>query len=104
MGPFDGRFITTSAIDQADILAEVLVTPEQCGPESGYGLVFRYVDLNNHYILTIFCNNTYVITGRAGGRLIGGETAPLPNGVNASDPVQHKLSILTTSSTFYIFL
>jgi hypothetical protein len=104
VGPFDGRYISTTAVDQADLYAQIETAPQQCNEGGGYGLLFRFVDGSNYYLITIYCNDRYSLVGRVNGSLLGQALAhgTLPPGISASDP--HTLGVLTQAANLSIFM
>lgn len=104
VGPFDGRYISTTAVDEADLFAQIETVPQQCNEGGGYGLLFRFVDGSNYYLITIYCNDRYSLVGRVDGSLLPQALAhgSLPPGVSASDP--HTLGVLTQGANLSIFL
>ncbi|GAB4471084.1 MAG: hypothetical protein Kow00124_07870 [Anaerolineae bacterium] len=106
VGPFDGGFITTTAVNQADLYASVEVLPVECPPRGGYGLLFRYNDAGSYYAFTVYCDNTFAVTGRVGGALVGLGVEPgtLPAGLDASSAVVHTVAVLTRGGEFTLYL
>lgn len=102
LGPFDARFITTSTVNQADIYTQVDVNPEECVTGGGYGLLFRYIDASNYYLVTLYCDNTFAVVARIGGSVTGGA---LVSGslTGANNPTSHKLGVLSQGSAHTIY-
>ncbi|MBN1313586.1 MAG: hypothetical protein JXB30_19430 [Anaerolineae bacterium] len=102
IGPFDARLVTTTAVDRRDMYAQVEVTPKQCPAKTGYGLIFRYTDTGNYYLLTIFCDKTFTVGGRDSGSVFGNNNA-LPEGLDSADPSAHYIGVLAQGDnyTFY---
>ena len=106
VGPFDGRFIWTTAVDQPDLFASIEATPSECPPRGGYGLAFRFKDLDNYYLFTVFCDNTYTVVARINGALsgVGLEASALPGGLDAGSVSTHTVGVLTSGSDFSLYL
>jgi len=106
VGPFDGRFITTTAIDTDDLYAQVEATPESCLEGGGYGLLFRFSDNGNYYLYNVYCNNTYTVIARVNGSLAPSALShgPLPGSVRVSDAYPNTLGVLTTGDRFTLYL
>ncbi len=104
VGPYDGRYITTTAIDEADYYAEVEVYPEQCGEGGGYGLLFRYLDGANYYQITIYCNNRHSLIGRVNGSLLPSALShgSLPDNLTAD--ASHSIGVMTKGTSLMVFL
>ncbi len=99
------RYLTTAAIDRADLYVQVEVTPDKCPSGGGYGLFFRFKDADNYYALTVFCDGRVTVYLRAGGTLNPDPflDTTLPNGLSAVGPQTHRLGVLTSGSTFTIY-
>jgi hypothetical protein len=106
IGPFDARFMATTAVDRRDIYTQVEVAPDTCPTGGGYGLLFRFADAGNYYLVTIFCDNTFSVSAKVGGTIVGGVFAdgPLPGGVDATSPVAHKLGVLSQGDAHTLYL
>ncbi len=78
LGPFDARFFTTNGIEAGDSYTQVDVTVEECPPEGGYGLIFRYTSESGYYQFTLFCSGTYSGLARVDGRPSGGTSGDTP--------------------------
>ncbi len=106
VGPFDGGFITTTAVNQANLYASVEALPAECPPRGGYGLLFRYNDAGSYYAFTVYCDNTFAVTARMSGAVValGVEPGALPAGLEASSPVTHTVAVLTRGSEFTLYL
>ena len=105
LGPAALRYLTTAAIDRADLYAQVEVTPDQCPTGGGYGLFFRFKDAGNYYALTIFCDNRVTVYLRTDNVL---NPTPLldttlPDDLSAAGPQTHRLGVLTSGSNFAIY-
>jgi hypothetical protein len=105
IGPFDARFMATTAVDRRDIYTQVEAAPDTCPTGGGYGLLFRFVDAGNYYLVTIFCDNTFSVSAKVGGTIVGGVFAdgPLPGGVDATGPVAHKLGVLSQGDAHTLY-
>ncbi len=104
IGPNALRYLSTTAVDVADMYAQVEVLPESCPSSGGYGLFFRMADAGNYYALTIFCDNRLTVFARSAGALVGDALVDtnLPDGLDAAAPVTHNLSILAEGSSFTV--
>lgn len=79
------RYLETTVIDEADIVAEVEATPSTCPEGGGYGMFFRLSDENNYYALTIFCDGRVAVYARVDGALSDPLLeATLPDGIDAA--------------------
>jgi hypothetical protein len=106
VGPFDGRFMSTTTVDEGDLYAQVEVIPQECSQGGGYGLLFRFADEGNYYLFNVYCNNTFTIIARVNGRLAPSPLAhgPLPEEVNASSTTTHTVGVLTVGDEFTLLL
>jgi len=105
VGPYDGRFIATTAVNRSDLYAQVEATPIECVTNGGYGLMFRFSDAGNYYLLTIFCNNSFSVVSRIGGTFAGGValTGTLPAGLDAASLTTHTLGVLSRANTHTLY-
>jgi hypothetical protein len=105
IGPYDGRFIATTAVNRRDLYAQVEATPIECVASGGYGLMFRFADANNYYLLTVFCNNSFSVVSRIGGTFAGGIalTGTLPAGLDATSPTPHTLGVLSKADAHTLY-
>lgn len=99
------RYLATAAIDRADLYAQVEATPDECPSGGGYGLFFRFKDVDNYYALTVFCDGRVTVYLRTGGTLNPDPLldTTLPAGLSAVGPQTHRLGILTQGSDFTIY-
>jgi len=106
VGPFDGAFVWTTAVSQADLFASIEANPAECTGRSGYGLAIRFKDLNNYYLFTVFCDNSYTIVAKVGGALsgVGVEPGQLPSGIDAGSAQTHTLAALARGETFTLYM
>ncbi len=106
VGPFDARFITTSAINDEDYYVSIEATPQECPVGGGYGLIFRYEDIGNYHVFTLYCDNTFAVASRIGGQLVGVglERQALPAGLDAAAPESHVVSVLAVGDRFVLYL
>lgn len=104
IGPFDARFMNTSAVDRADYYVEVDVNVPECPEGTGYGLLMRQQDANNYYAYIIFCNSTYSLLARVNGSIPGGplEVGSLPDGVSAPTG-SHTLGVMARGQAITVF-
>jgi hypothetical protein len=98
------RYVTTGAINATDVYFEIQARPEACPDGGGYGLFFRFVDDENYYALTFFCDNRATVYARSGGDLIG---EPLVNtrlrtGLDASSSAPHTIGVSAQGDRFSI--
>lgn len=105
IGPYDGRFMSTTRINERDMYVQVEVSPTECPEGGGYGLLFRYIDGNNYYLLTVYCNNTFSVNARLGGHFAQSPLAsgPLPGGLDATSLVTHTLAVFTQGENFKLY-
>lgn len=108
LGPFDGRLLTTTLVNQADYYVALDAYPdaERCPARAGYGIVFRYVDNSNYYVFTVYCDNTFAVAARIGGRLIGVGVAEqtLPSGLDAKSAGPHELAVIARGTEYWVFM
>lgn len=100
----DARKYYSGGVNQRNMYAQLEVTPKQCPakPRTGYGLMFRYVDDNNYYLLTIFCDKTYTIGGLDSGSIFGDRVA-LPSGLDPTSPVVHRVGVLARGDDYTLY-
>jgi hypothetical protein len=105
VGPYDGRFIATTAINRSDLYAQVEATPIECVTNGGYGLMFRFADAGNYYLLTVFCDNSFSVVSKIGGTFAGGValTGTLPAGLDAASSTTHTLGVLSRANTHTLY-
>jgi hypothetical protein len=104
IGPFDGRFFNTTALNQADLYAQIDVTTDNCPQKAGYGLMFHFQNANNYYLVTIFCDSTYTAVAKASGSLVGLSNGKLPNGLDAAGDKVHHLGVLARGTDYTLYL
>jgi len=102
IGPFDARLVTTTAVNRRDMYAQVEVTPKQCPAKTGYGLIFRYTDTGNYYLLTIFCDKTFTIGGRDSGSVFGNNQG-LPDGLDSAEQAVHYVGVLARGDDYTLY-
>jgi hypothetical protein len=102
VGPFDGRFFNTSAVDQGDFYAQVDAQVVECSEGGVYGLLFRQTDDGNYYGFILFCNSTYSVTARVNGSLVA---SPLASGSLPDTDVTgtHSLGVLAQGDTLTFY-
>ncbi|MGF1506955.1 MAG: hypothetical protein ACFB51_17750, partial [Anaerolineae bacterium] len=93
IGPFDGRFINSTVVDETNFYAQVAITPETCPPETGYGMFFHYVDSWTYHAITLFCEGNYVISTRISGLRTNTQSGDLPGGLDPSSTQTHTLGV-----------
>lgn len=105
VGPFDGRYITTTVVSESVYLAEVDVHPEVCPAKGGFGLLFNYADSANYYAFTVYCDNRLTVVGRQNGALfgVGVEGASLPGGLTASGGGAHLIAVMAKNGAFTLY-
>lgn len=105
VGPFDARFITTSAINDENYYVSIEATPQECPAGGGYGLIFRYEDAANYHVFTLYCDNTFAVASRIGGSLVGVglERQALPAGLDVTTPETHVISVLAVGDKFVLY-
>jgi hypothetical protein len=104
IGPFDGRFFNTTLIKQRNLYAQVEVTPNDCSNKAGYGMMFRFKDASNYYLLTLFCDGTYAAVSRVAGAVAGMADGKLPAGLDPGTKAVHVVGVLTREDTYTLFL
>lgn len=103
LGPFDARFFTTNGIGAGNTYTQVEVTPTNCPPQAGYGLVFRFQDTSGYYLFTLFCSGTYSAIARVDGRpASGGATGDLS--IDAAENTTRTLGVLADGSAFTLYV
>jgi hypothetical protein len=102
VGPFDGRFFNTTAVDAEDFYAQVDTQIEECSEGGVYGLLFRQKDEGNYYGFILFCNNTYSVTARVNSSLVASplSSGPLPGTDIAG---AHTLGVLAQGDTLTFY-
>lgn len=107
IGPFDARFVTTTAVNHRDTYTQVEATPDRCieGNDGGYGLLFRYVDANNYFLITFFCDNTFSVIARVAGSIVSGGfvNGPLPDSLDATTARLHTIGIRSKGNTHTLY-
>jgi hypothetical protein len=104
MGPFDGRFLNTTALNAGNIYAHLEVTPETCPEKSGYGLMFHFKDASNYYLLTVFCDNTYTAVSKVAGSVAALNYGNLPSGVDATASETLHLGVLAQGNRYTMYI
>ena len=104
VGPFDGRYFTTTVLKLANLYAQVEVTPDTCPQKAGYGLMFHFQDANNYYLLTIYCDNTYTAIAKVAGSVEALNYGNLPSGLNAGQQGMLHLGVLARGTSYTMFL
>lgn len=104
MGPFDGRFLNTTALNAGNIYVELDVTPENCPAKAGYGVMFHLKDANNYYLLTIFCDNTFNVVAKVAGSVSALSYDKLPAGLDATSNDTHHLGVLAHGNDYTVYL
>lgn len=104
IGPKDAIHWTTTAVNQRNMYAQIEVTPKQCPakPKIGYGLMFRYVDVNNYYLLTIFCDKSFTIGGKVSGSIFG-NNGVLPGGLDPTSSSVHRVGVLARGDDYTLY-
>ena len=104
MGPFDGRFLNTTALNAGDIYIDLDVTPENCPAKAGYGIMFHFKDANNYYLVTLFCDNSFTAVAKIGGSVSALTYDKLPSGLDATTNDTHHLGVLAHGNDYTLFL
>lgn len=104
MGPFDGRFLNTTALNAGNVYIELDVTPDNCPEKGGYGVMFHFKDANNYYLLTIFCDNTFTAVAKVAGSVSALSYDKLPSGLDATSNDTHHLGILAHGNDYNLYL
>lgn len=104
VGPYDGRYFNTTLIKQANLYVQVEVTPDTCPQKAGYGLMFHFVDANNYYLLTVFCDNTYTAIAKVAGSVMALNYGSLPSGLDAKQNGVLHLGVLARGTSYTLFL
>ncbi len=95
----------SSAVDAANLYAQVEVTPQACPPGGGYGMFFRMRDEGNYYALTFFCDGRVTVFARSGSMLVPDPIldVTLPAGLSASSAGVHTIGVLANGSRIEVF-
>jgi len=101
LGPFDGRFLTTSGVDGGNAYIEIEATPVECPAQGGYGMVFRFGD-DGYYQFTLFCSGTYSVFPRVDGRPVGGSNGSLS--FDAAENSTRRLGVLANGSEITVYV
>jgi len=104
MGPFDGRFLNTTALNADNIYIQLDVTPGTCPEKAGYGVMFHFKDASNYYLLTVFCDNTYTAVAKVAGSVQALNYGNLPSGLDAKSSETHHLGVLANGNQFTMYL
>lgn len=104
MGPFDGRFLNSTALDAANIYIQLDVTPDSCPDKAGYGVMFHFKDANNYYLLTVFCDNTFTAVSKVAGSVSALSYDNLPPGLDAKSSDTHHLGVLAHGNDYTMYL
>jgi hypothetical protein len=106
VGPTDAARVQTTAVNQRDAYVQVEATPKACPDETGYGLIFRYVDDDNYYLVTFSCENRVTAVARVDGSFSGGTLVDddLPAGLDAASPQTHILGVLSEGDSHTLYL
>lgn len=104
IGPKDARYWTTLAVNQRHMYVQTEVTPKQCPskPRVGYGLLFRYADENNYYLLTIFCDKSFTVGGKDSGSIFG-NNGVLPSGLDPTSSTVHRVGVLAHGDDYKLY-
>jgi len=104
IGPFDGRFLNSTALNAGDVYIELDVTPQSCPDKAGYGVMFHFKDANNYYLLTIFCDNTFNAVVKVAGSVSALSYDKLPGGLDATSNETHHLGVLAHGNEYTLYL
>jgi len=104
IGPKNAKYRTTLAVNQRNIYVQMEAIPKQCPSKAlvGYGLMFRYVDDDNYYIFTIFCDKSFTIGGKDSG-LIFGNRGTLPSDVDPTSSGVHQVGVLARGDDYTLY-
>lgn len=104
IGPFDGRFMTTAAVNASDMFTQIETRLEGgCPEKAGYGLYFHFTDLTDYYLISLLCDNTFSATARTDGALVDLGSGPLPDGIDATDAEKHTLGVVAVGSRYTLY-
>lgn len=104
VGPLDAGFVTTNVVDIGDFYASIEATPSECPENSGYGLLFHFVDNNNYYALNVWCNGTYSVVKRVDGLLrTGMASGSLSEELDPTTPISHQIAVLGVGDQYTIY-
>jgi hypothetical protein len=103
----DARYFTTlaaSVSNQPDVYAQMTITPKQCPAKTktGYGLIFRYADSGNYYLLTVFCDKSYTIGGKDSGSIFG-NTGTLPGDLDPTSSEAHSVGVMVHGYDYTLY-
>jgi hypothetical protein len=106
IGPFDGIYYTTNAVDEKDYYAQIEVIPDSCPEGGGYGLLFHYEGTGDHYIFTIFCDGRFTVMNRSAGSLASQALAAgdLPAGLDAAATTTHIVAVMAKGTAYSVYL
>lgn len=104
MGPYDGRFFNTTALNAGNVYIQLEATPGTCPEKSGYGIMFHFKDASNYYLLTVFCDNTYTAVAKIAGSVSALNYGNLPSGMDAKSSDTHHLGVLAHGNEYTLFL
>jgi hypothetical protein len=104
VGPFDGRFLNTTLVKQRNLYAQVEVTPSACADKAGYGMMFRFKDANNYYLLSIFCDSSYTAVAKIAGTVYGMTNGILPTGIDPTNNQVHTVGVVAREDNYTLYL
>jgi hypothetical protein len=106
VGPTDAARVQTTAVNQRDAYVQVEATPKACPEGTGYGLIVRYVDDDNYYLITFSCDNRVTAVARVNGSFSGGTLVDddLPAGLDAASLQTHILGVLSEGDSHTIYM
>jgi hypothetical protein len=104
IGPNDAKYRYSLAVNQRNMYVQMEVTPKQCPskPMMGYGLMFRYSDDNNYYLLTIFCDKSYTIGGKDSGSIFGNKGV-LSSDLDPTSSTTHRVGVLARGDDYTLY-
>ncbi len=104
IGPFDGRFMTTAAVDAGNMFAQIETRLDGgCPEKAGYGMYFHFTDLTNYYLISLLCDNTFSATARTDGALVSLASGAVPEGLDATNSEKHTLGVLAVGSRYTLY-
>jgi hypothetical protein len=104
VGPYNAKFLYTTVVDQANLYASIEATLIDCPARGGFGLMYRFVDSSNYYLVTLFCDNTYTVVARINGSITGIDHGNLPDGVKLTPDQTYTLGVMAKDQSFDIYL